>query len=293
MHPEISIIVPCYNQGQFLNECLTSILNQKFTDWECIIVNDGSPDETDEIAKSWLLKDERFVYISKENEGLSMARNSGLKIAKGNWIQFLDCDDLIEENKLLESSKFFNQGIDIIISGYRYFEGDEGPKSSRIFGRNYFLPEVCLDRSDTIDRLPLFFERNPFVISSPIYKREIFEEIGGFDSRLDALEDWEFNLRCCIKGYSMQHIGYFPKSKTLIRLHQSSLMRQSKKMDINLIRFKNLLETDEKYRDSYKAYLENSRGGHKRSKKDLLFLVIPPIILLLYRQFVEKSVLKK
>ena len=95
MNPLISVIVPCYNQAQYLDECLQSVLNQIYTDWECIIVNDGSPDHTEEVAKKWLEKDSRFRYIYKETGGLSSARNAGIKIAKGEWIQFLDCDDFI------------------------------------------------------------------------------------------------------------------------------------------------------------------------------------------------------
>ena len=95
MNPLISVIVPCYNQAQYLDECLQSVLDQTYQNWECIIVNDGSPDHTEEVANKWLEKDPRFRYIDKENGGLSSARNAGLKEAKGEWIQFLDCDDKI------------------------------------------------------------------------------------------------------------------------------------------------------------------------------------------------------
>ena len=69
--PLISVIVPCYNQAQYLDECLQSVLDQTYTDWECIIVNDGSPDNTEEIAKNWVEKDTRFIYLSKENGGFA------------------------------------------------------------------------------------------------------------------------------------------------------------------------------------------------------------------------------
>ena len=97
----ISVIVPCYNQAQYLDECLQSVLDQTYTDWECIIVNDGSPDHTEEIAKKWVEKDARFRYLFKENGGLSSARNAGIEIAKGEWILPLDADDKIG-NQYLE-----------------------------------------------------------------------------------------------------------------------------------------------------------------------------------------------
>lgn len=96
----VSIVVPCYNQARFLDEALNSVLCQSYAHWECIIVNDGSPDNTREVVEEWLKRDSRFIYIEKENGGLSSARNRGLEIAKGNYIQFLDADDLLCCNKL-------------------------------------------------------------------------------------------------------------------------------------------------------------------------------------------------
>ena len=78
--PKISVIVPCYNQAQYLDECLNSVLEQTYKDWECIIVNDGSPDNTEEVAKEWVKKDSRFKYFYKNNGGVNSARNSGLKL---------------------------------------------------------------------------------------------------------------------------------------------------------------------------------------------------------------------
>ena len=119
----ISVIVPCYNQAHFLDETLNSILNQSYTNWECIIVNDGSPDNTENIAKKWMKKDQRFKYISKENGGLSSARNHGLKVAKGDFIQFLDSDDLLSFDKFKKSiNAFKNQDAAIVITNFIRFK---------------------------------------------------------------------------------------------------------------------------------------------------------------------------
>ena len=91
----VSIIVPCYNQAQYFTEALQSVLDQTYKNWECILVNDGSTDHTEEIALEWSKIDDRFVYIKKENGGLSSARNSGIEIAKGDYLQFLDADDVL------------------------------------------------------------------------------------------------------------------------------------------------------------------------------------------------------
>lgn len=111
MNPLISVIVPCYNQAQYLDECLQSVLDQTYQNWECIIVNDGSPDHTEEVAKKWLEKDNRFRYIYKENGGLSSARNAGIREAKGEYLFFLDCDDLLPN---IDSFYIYSKHINIV-----------------------------------------------------------------------------------------------------------------------------------------------------------------------------------
>lgn len=117
---KISIIVPCYNQAQYLDECLQSVQDQTYTHWECIIVNDGSPDNTEEIAKKWVEKDTRFIYLKKENGGVSSARNLGLENAKGDFLQFLDADDCIKTDNISGRSQYFNN-YDVIVSNFNVY----------------------------------------------------------------------------------------------------------------------------------------------------------------------------
>ena len=93
MNPEISIIVPVYNVEKYLKRCIDSILNQSFTDFELILVDDGSTDNSGEIIDEYAIKDERIKVIHKENGGLSSARNVGIEYSKGNYIAFVDSDD--------------------------------------------------------------------------------------------------------------------------------------------------------------------------------------------------------
>ncbi|MBF8457265.1 glycosyltransferase [Kaistella sp. G5-32] len=232
----VSIIIPCYNQAQYLDECLKSILDQTYENWECLIINDGSPDHTEKIAKKWVKRDKRFKYLYKENGGTSSAKNFGIKAALGNYIQILDSDDLLEKDKIFAQATYFDNDIDLIISGYRYFESKDGRDAKKIFGRQNFLPEVCLTVQDT-DILNLFSVKNPFVISAPIYKKSIFEKVGLFDERLSALEDWELHLRCALHNMKFQHSGYLKNSLCLIRLHENSAMRNNQKMQKSYINF--------------------------------------------------------
>jgi glycosyltransferase involved in cell wall biosynthesis len=98
MKPEISIIVPVYNVEQYLEKCLNSILKQTFTNFELILVNDGSRDKSGFICDKYAVKDSRVKVIHKEYGGVSSARNAGIKLASGNYIGFVDSDDYIEKN---------------------------------------------------------------------------------------------------------------------------------------------------------------------------------------------------
>lgn len=93
--PQISVVIPIYNTEKFLAACLESVLSQSFRDFEAILVNDGSTDSSASIIKAFAEKDERIVAIEQENKGLSEARNAGLAIARGNWIAFIDSDDMV------------------------------------------------------------------------------------------------------------------------------------------------------------------------------------------------------
>ncbi len=100
MTPLVSIIVPCNNQAQYLEESLQSILDQTYIHWECIIVNDGIPDHTETVARKWEAKDSRFIYLHKENGGVSSARSLGIEKAKSEFILTLDADDKHEASFL-------------------------------------------------------------------------------------------------------------------------------------------------------------------------------------------------
>ena len=96
-HPKVSIIVPVYNTEKYLRRCLDSIAAQTFTDWECICVDDGSPDAGGAMLDAYARRDARFRVIHQENGGVSRARNAGLDAARGEWIAFVDSDDWVEK----------------------------------------------------------------------------------------------------------------------------------------------------------------------------------------------------
>lgn len=111
--PKISIIVPIYNVEDYLKECLDSIQNQTFTDFECIMVNDGSTDSSKEIAEQYLV-DNRFYLLNQPNSGQSVARNKGLLLAKGEFICFVDSDDIIHPRLLELLVAYIQEDVDIV-----------------------------------------------------------------------------------------------------------------------------------------------------------------------------------
>lgn len=120
-NPLISVIVPIYKVEQYLDKCINSIVNQTYKNLEIILVDDGSPDNCPTICDNWKDKDERIVVIHKVNGGVSTARNTGIKIAKGMYISFVDSDDTIKSNTYEEVIKAINKcEPDIIDFGYEY-----------------------------------------------------------------------------------------------------------------------------------------------------------------------------
>ena len=119
---KFSIIIPVYNVEQYLRDCLDSVLNQTFSDWEAICVNDGSTDESSVILDEYAAKDSRFKMISQNNAGTAAARNTGLKVANGDYIFFLDSDDWIEDYALQILADSVNDEDVLCFSGKRYFE---------------------------------------------------------------------------------------------------------------------------------------------------------------------------
>ncbi|QDP84654.1 glycosyltransferase [Chryseobacterium sp. SNU WT5] len=112
--PLITIIIPCYNAENYIHFSLKSVLKQTYKNWECFLINDGSKDNTAQILQEYSLKDTRFKFLSHENKGISETRNLGMDNAKGDYLFFLDADDLIPENALQIFINEIEEDIDVI-----------------------------------------------------------------------------------------------------------------------------------------------------------------------------------
>jgi len=184
--PLVSVVIPCYNQAQYLSEAIDSVFNQTYTNWECIIVNDGSTDNTAEVANEWVAKDNRFIYLFQKNEGLSSARNKGLDKARGGYFQFLDSDDYLDKRKLEVSLRSLDLEINrdkkIAISNFRMFSVN--PNITTIPYCNLNEPLFNFE-----SLLYAWGESFTIPIHCGFFEASLFNKIR-FQESLKAKEDW-------------------------------------------------------------------------------------------------------
>ena len=169
--PEISIIVPVYKVEQYLNECIDSILAQTFTDFELILVDDGSPDNCPALCDAAAAKDSRIRVIHKPNGGVSTARNAGLDAACGNWISFIDPDDSIDKTYLEKMHRAAVQsGAEVASCNVLYLEAD----GSRSNYQDTPLRNEVISREEAIHRIRL----TPLVqAATRLHRRDVLADL--------------------------------------------------------------------------------------------------------------------
>lgn len=199
-NPYVSIIIPCYNQAHYLDECLQSVSDQTYPCWECIIVNDGSTDNSLKLARKWQKKDSRFSIIVKQNEGVTKTRNTGLNKASGEWILFLDGDDVIAKNKLEESLKF-SEKSNFIVTDFTMLETDysTSPPFCNLGNKEINFKNV-LTGWDVGFNIP---------IHCILFSKKILGDTQ-FTMHLKAKEDWIFWLEILNKPEVITHFLSLP-----------------------------------------------------------------------------------
>lgn len=196
MEPLISVIVPVYRVEKYLADCIESILRQSLSDFELLLIDDGSPDCSGAMCDTYCQKDTRIHVIHKENGGVSSARNKGLDHARGKYIVFVDSDDYLGEN-YLQALYAVQQASDrrntFVIADYQPFSHDG--LVSRDFS-SAFIVSLSGGKNDTETFKRLVFN---FIIFPPyckLYQREIIEKNGlRFNQELRSAEDFDFNCR--------------------------------------------------------------------------------------------------
>ena len=243
MNPLVSVIIPCYNQGLYLSETLESVISQTYINWECIIVNDGSSDNTEEIARQYCNKDNRFKYVCKENGGLSSARNFGIRNSNGEFILPLDSDDLI-------GPEYFQKALE-------HFQLH--PETKLVYCRaELFGDETGEWKLLKYDFVSLLYDN--IIFCSAFYRKSDYFLTCGYDENLKSgLEDWDFWLSL-LDANSI--VFQLPEIHFYYRIRPKSMIRSMEQQTIIPIK-KNICNAHhEKYINFIPALIwENNRFG--------------------------------
>jgi glycosyltransferase involved in cell wall biosynthesis len=218
--PEVSVIIPTHNYGHFIKGAIKSVLSQSFSDLELIVVDDGSTDGTKNFISAF--KDSRILYINQKNRGLASARNNGIKIASGEYVGFLDADDLWMPEKLELQLSIFKkkENVGLVYTGYEVVD-DSGTyiakrKAHKIEG-------------DLISQLILGNIVSGSATTSLI-RGKCFKTVGLFDETLRSCEDWDMWLRIA-RVWNFECINQ-PLAK--IRLHSDNMTNDPRRIEKGL-----------------------------------------------------------
>lgn len=221
--PLVSVVIPTYNFGHLVAYTLDSLIAQSFTDWECIVVDDGSVDNTADVVTKYTEKDSRIKLFRQKNSGPALARNTGIQKATGTYLQMLDADDLLQPNKLkyqIEALKM-HPGTDVVYGPTFNFVSNVASLSD--------LPDL---KPDPVERPEVtgngeevlkVFLRTTIYPSASLMRRTVVMELDMLDTSLKQAEDWDLYLRAAQLGYNFLYLPDTPdNARTLIRHHSSN-----------------------------------------------------------------------
>lgn len=243
--PLVSIIVPCFNQAEYLSDAIDSVLSQTYNNWECIIVNDGSTDDTEQTALRYCNEDKRFKYIKQENQGLAQSRNNGIKESNGVFILPLDADDKIGEKYLeLAVSRFIEHPETTLVYCKAELFG--------ITNKLWVLPYYSF--SDIIWENSIF--------CTAMYKRSDYNKTIGYNPNMKyGYEDWDFWLSLLNEKsivYKIDDILFFYRQKKSSMTTTTSI----KKKEL----YKTLIDNHKNLYLPYINYLIEYKKDHEELK---------------------------
>jgi glycosyltransferase involved in cell wall biosynthesis len=210
----VSVIIPAYNQSDYLGVTIQSVLDQTYQDIEILVIDDGSTDDTRKVANRF--SDQRIKYIYQANKGLSGARNTGIRNSVGEYLTFLDSDDLFLPDKVNFLASFLNSQPEIgFVAGQAIPIDEHGQRIGNI-----------IDTPIPKDSSKLLLG-NPLHVGSVMLRRSWQETVGYFDETLRSYEDWDMWLRLAISGCTM---GWVAQPVSMYRFHPEQMVRNSAQM---------------------------------------------------------------
>ena len=247
MNDKVSIIIPIYNGEKYISRCITSILEQKYNNIELILVNDGSTDKTKEICAHFVEKDNRIRLLNKENQGVSKARNSGLGIATGDFITFIDIDDYIVPGMISTALQYLKENnADVVIYGWK---------------RNYVnknQSEDILEEFEIIEEQQVVIRRILESYSAcgggypwnKMWRRSAIKTMQMFDESLFYFEDLEWVVRMMLQ---VKRIVICPECLYQYIIHEGSVSTDSSRAEAKELSYhkalKKIIDNLEKHSD--------------------------------------------
>ena len=216
--PKVSVIIPTYNREEFITETINSVLNQTYKDFEIIVVDDGSTDNTKQKLESFKLK---IKLIEQKNSERAIARNNGVRNSKGEYLAFLDSDDVWIKNKLEKQVELLDSKPEVILTYGQSLRINEHGQKIKIAKR-----QIEGYSGEVFENLLL---RNFIASPTPIIRREYFDKTEGFQTKYIPYEDWEFWLRFSLLG----KFYFFNNPFAYYRIHknQSVKLVQAEKVE--------------------------------------------------------------
>lgn len=231
MKTTLSVIIPVFNGEKYIKKAVDSVLNQTFLPQEILIVNDGSTDKTKSIIEEYQKSYSNLRCVHKTNGGLSSARNTGIKEAKGDFLAFLDADDLWEKTKLEKQMQVFQNSKfkDLGVVYCDYYNFDE--KGNRIKDSEYFQLNESI--KGNIYKQLIVGNLVASSGSGVLIKKECFEKVGFFDEKLKACEDWDMWFRIA----QFYEYDFVPEKLVGLRRHNKNMQNDIGLMIMNKIYF--------------------------------------------------------
>ncbi len=230
--PKVSVVIPTYNYARFIGEAVESILAQTYPATEIIVVDDGSTDDTEQVAAKFAGK---IIYIKKENGGVCSARNVGIKNATGDFVVFFDADDISHPTKIEKQLAKFAQDSEI---GLVHCGAKDLATPENTTGRVHIGGKEGWVADDILLMKPVLIGPGGTIM----VKREVFVAVGIFDENLEIYEDWEFCYRVARKF----KIGFVPEVLMEYRVHGNNAHLNVKKMERSgLLAYEKIFNTND------------------------------------------------
>jgi glycosyltransferase involved in cell wall biosynthesis len=214
-NPLVSVVMPTYNHARYLDRALQSVLNQTYTNWEAIVIDNHSTDNTDQVMASF--RDSRITYLKIHNNGvIAASRNAGIRIAKGMWIAFLDSDDWWTNDKLRACFDCINEEVDLVYHDLKIVSNKPSIFRRKVIKSWQVKIPVLID---------LLLKGNAMANSSVVVRKSLIEKVGGINESTQMVASEDYNTWLRIAQHTNQFL-YLPHKLGYYFIHDQSVSQR-------------------------------------------------------------------